>query len=431
LAGRALLICAVLAAVPLSGSPGWASTDPGLDKQWGTRIIGAPEAWASGTGRGIVIATVDSGVDLDHEDLRGQILQGKDYVDGDSDPQDGFGHGTHVAGIASAVAGNGRGVAGVAPGAKILPVRVFDDDGEAQEDFAAPIRWATDHGADVINLSAGTVTQGLGQDEALFGPEFRRSIEYAWSKGVIVVVAAGNDFLLSSGYADHSAIVVSATNRRDGKPDFSSGVGNAKWGMAAPGGSSTTDRIEDDIYSTYTGNGYKYLRGTSMAAPHVAGAAAVLRGLGLSPQRTVERLLSTAKDVGSKGNDSTFGHGRLDLASAVAGLKAGTKQPAGSPASTVAGTSSGPAAGEGGAAENGGAAEDRGAAITAEGSIESGDQERSRPARTLSSTGDDQPFAGETRDKDRSQLPGIIAAAVVLAAVASGWGWYAHVRRRR
>lgn len=143
-----------------------------------------------------------------------------------------------------------------------------------------------------------------------------------------MVLAAGNDYLLQSGYADIPAIVVAASDRNDRKPDFSSGVGEAKWGMAAPGGGSTTDPISDDIYSTYYESGqqnsYAYLRGTSMAAPHVSGAAAVLRGMGLSAQQTVERLLSTAKDIGPEGRDTTFGYGRLDLAAAVGGPASGS-----------------------------------------------------------------------------------------------------------
>lgn len=318
-------------------TPAWSSGDLFFDKQWAMEIIGAPEAWSKGTGEGVVIATVDSGVDLEHEDLRSQILHGKgmDFVGGDNLPQGGNGHGTHVAGIAAGATGNGKGIASVAPGAKILPVRVFDDDGFAHTTLDTAIEWAAEHGADVINVSAGTLTKGVGEDETLFGPEFRQSIEHAWSKGVIVVLAAGNDFFLQSGYADIPAIVVAATDRHDRKPDFSSGVGEAKWGMAAPGGSSTTDRISDDIYSTYyergKQNSYDYLRGTSMAAPFVSGAAAVLRGMGLGPRETVDRLLSTAKDLGPEGRDPTFGYGRLDLAAAV-----GLPTPSGDP--SAAGT---------------------------------------------------------------------------------------------
>ncbi|HYH27843.1 MAG TPA: S8 family serine peptidase, partial [Actinomycetota bacterium] len=132
-------------------------------------------------------------------------------------------------------------------------------------------------------------------------------------------VAAGNDFVLSSGYADEPTLVVSATDRRDAKPSYSSGVGGARWGIAAPGGAGGTAPREDDVFSTYP-DGYAYMAGTSMAAPHVAGAVALLRSAGLSPQRTVDRLLSTAKDIGPPGRDSTFGAGRLNAGAALRGL---------------------------------------------------------------------------------------------------------------
>lgn len=319
---RALALA--LLSVLLIPSAASAAADPHRPSQWGLQTIGAPEAWRVGRGRGVVIAVVDTGVDLRHEDLAGRLLPGRDFVDDDGDPQDEHGHGTHVAGVAAATAGNGRGVAGVAPGARILPVRVLDEDGAgSSRDVARGIRWAVDRGARVVNLSLGD----LGQP--LFGPAFDDAIAYAWSHGAVPVVAAGNEFLLSSGYSDQNALVVSATDRNDRKPAYSSGVGGAKWGMAAPGGAGgPTAHDEEDVLSTYWApgrrNAYAYLAGTSMAAPHVAGAAAILLGLGLSPRETVQRLLTTARDVGSQGRDRTFGHGRLDAAAATAGLGGGS-----------------------------------------------------------------------------------------------------------
>ena len=293
-------------------APAAATGDPLRGRQWGLVTVGAPAAWKAARGSGVVIAVVDSGVDLRHEDLRGTLTRGHDFVDGDDRPQDEEGHGTHVAGIAAAAAGNGRGVAGVAPLARIMPVRVLDESGSGS---------AADVGADVINLSLGDLAQPL------FGPAFSEALDEAWSRGVIPVVAAGNEFLLSSGYAKEPALVVSATDPHDGKPGYSSGVGSAKWGMAAPGGAgSAAARPQDDVLSTYwrsgSRNAYAYLAGTSMAAPHVAGAAAVLRSLGLTHQETVDRLLGTARDLGPNGRDATYGHGRLDLAAAVRGLSA-------------------------------------------------------------------------------------------------------------
>lgn len=171
---------------------------------------------------------------------------------------------------------------------------------------------AVKRGAKVINLSLGDV------DAPVFGPGFAGALEYAWSRGAIPVVAAGNSYILSSGYEDNSALVVTATDDDDQSPDYASPVGDAKWGIAAPGGGGNFTG-GPRIYSTLP-NGYGNMSGTSMAAPHVAGAAAILLSLGLTSQQTVDRLLSTAKDIGRSGTDDVFGHGRLDLAAAVAGL---------------------------------------------------------------------------------------------------------------
>jgi serine protease len=328
---RAGRVAAVLAAATLvlafTPLPAQAAGDPDLPKQWGMAIVGAPTAWNQGkTGTGITIAIVDTGVDLAHSEFvkPNRLLPGINLVTPGMPPQDDSGHGTHVAGIAAAAL-NGMGVAGVAPDARILPVKVLDSTGSAVSagtDGASSIdrgiRWAADQGAQVINLSIS------GGGQSVLGPSTADAVAYAWSKGSICVFSAGNTYVLGSGFADQNALVVSATDRRDSKPDYSNGVGAAKWGIAAPGGGGTFAPLQDLIWSTYWDgshpNDYAYDSGTSMAAPHVAGAAAVLRSLGLTPQQTVDRLLSTAKDIGPAGRDDTFGYGRLDVAKAVAGL---------------------------------------------------------------------------------------------------------------
>ncbi|MGH2819177.1 MAG: S8 family serine peptidase, partial [Actinomycetota bacterium] len=146
--------------------------------------IGAEPAWSMGTGNGVVIAVVDTGVDLAHEDLAvpGKLVQGHDFEDRDSNPQDQHGHGTHVAGIAAAATNNGKGVAGTAPSAKIMSVRVLNALGVGvsitlieRQRAAEGIRWAVDHGASVVNLSLGPIAgQGPGSDMA-------EAIAYAWS----------------------------------------------------------------------------------------------------------------------------------------------------------------------------------------------------------------------------------------------------------
>jgi serine protease len=315
----AALACALVAVIGVGGAPAHARSvnDPALARQWGLAKIGASAAWDTATGAGTTIAVIDSGVDLTHEDLAAKLLPGKDYT-GLGSVQDDCGHGSHVSGIAAASTNNGKGVAGVAPDAKILPVKVLATSGGRcagnTSDIQDGIRWATDQGATVINLSLGSDIQFLT------GSGLGDSLSYAWSKGAIPVVAAGNSSLFGSGYSNESAIIVTASGFADDSPSYSSTTGGAKWAMSAPGGDGTGD--DHDILSAYyeagRTNDYALLAGTSMATPHVAGAAAVLRSMGLTPQQTVDRLLSTATDLGTKGKDNLFGSGRLDLAKAVA-----------------------------------------------------------------------------------------------------------------
>lgn len=327
--------------------PARAANDPGSSRQWNIPLIGADSAWSVGTGKGITIAVVDTGAHLAHEDLSARLVPGRNFVTPNAQPQDDNGHGTHVAGIAAATANNGLGVVGVAPAARIMPVKVLKADGSGTyTNAAAGIRWAVDNGAHVVNLSLGsTVAKLSGTPEV-----FVDAIRYAWGKGVLCVVTAGNDFVLSSEFKNEDAIVVSATTRHDEAALYSNGVGEAKWALAAPGGSGGVDPIED-VYSTYWPHSggpfsfglYEYLSGTSMAAPHVAGAVAVLRSLGLTPLQTVERLRTTAKDLGGKGRDGLYGDGRIDVAKAVAGLA-----PAGGGGTGSAGTGGGGGGGGGG-----------------------------------------------------------------------------------
>jgi len=295
--------------------------DPYASRQWGMALIGAPAAWTRSVGRGVVVAIVDTGIDLHHEDLpasRLVVLPGANFITPAQLPQDDQGHGTHVAGIVGAETGNGVGVESVAPGARLMPVKVLDSGGSSQGNSVEDgIRFAADHGAQVINVSIGVELV-----QPVTGPGFESAIEYAWSKGAVPVVAAGNNYngsVLGSGYSpDTHAIVVAATDRNDAPATYSSGSNGARWGMAAPGGADPNfNPQEDTIFSTYwragQSNQYEYDAGTSMAAPHVAGAVADLLALGLTPQQAVDRLLATAK----KGLDPSLGAGRLDVAAAV------------------------------------------------------------------------------------------------------------------
>jgi serine protease len=331
--------------------------------QWGLERIGAPDAWATATGDGVTIAIVDSGADLAHEDLADRITAQVSCIGAAGDPagctgsaQDDNGHGTHVAGIAAAATGNGRGVAGVAPDADLMIVRVLADvctdladrtsctaTGTAG-DVVAGIRWAVDNGADVINLSLGGGATTNGAACA-----FCDAVSEAWDAGAIPVIAAGNDVVLPDGFADEPAVVVAATTRDDERSSYSgegSGLlAEARWPVAAPGGEGETDPGDcatggrpQGILSTYWAPGesdqYACLAGTSMAAPHVSGALAVLLSQGRSPDDAVDQLLATAVDLGPTGRDGTFGEGRIDLAAAVATPVTSTTAPR-SPATTT------------------------------------------------------------------------------------------------
>jgi len=334
---------------PAAGAP--AVNDPVFEQglQWGLSRVGAPEAWARSTGAGVTIAIVDSGADLGHQDLASKIAGQVSCIGANGDPtrctgsaQDDNGHGTHVSGIAAASTDNGLGVAGMAPSAKLLVVRVLANDCSSSGctatgtsgDVAAGIRWAVDHGARVVNLSLGG-----GAIQSALGCSFCEAIDYAWSKGAIAVIAAGNDSVLPSGFADEPAVIVTATDRDDRRASYSNTSSDvvrvARWPVAAPGGEAETQDADcgtggkpRGILSTYWQAGrtiqYACLAGTSMAAPHVSGALALLLSLGYSPQAAIERLLATAEDLGAPGRDDSFGYGRINVARAAGSGPAGT-----------------------------------------------------------------------------------------------------------
>ena len=323
------------------GIPARASNDGGFPQQWNLHAIGAEKAWETGTGAGRTIAVVDTGVDLQHADLQGKLLPGRNFVDEGSPAQDAHGHGTHVAGIAAALTDNRAGVAGTAPDARILPVKVLRGSGqETGDNIPIGIKWAVDNGATVVNVSLsiyrGASVGGGFIGVPVSGQELANAVRYAWARGVICVIAAGNDDGFVSTFSNEPALVVGATDKADNRASYSSKVGAAKWGMVAPGGSGAEgqEHATENVLSTWLGNAYAWAAGTSMAAPHVAAAAAILRERGLNPQQTVDKLLATAKDLGASGADTVYGHGRLDLAKAVAGLPPAPKAGGAGPGST-------------------------------------------------------------------------------------------------
>jgi subtilisin family serine protease len=276
----------------------------------------------------VTIAIIDTGTDLSHPDLApkiwfkpGEILgngldddangyvddwQGWDFVNDDNDPMDDHGHGTHVSGIAAAASNNGTGIAGVSWGAQIMPLKVLASSGQGTEsDVAAAVVYAADNGARVINLS-------LGGSCPL--PAIEAAINYAYSEGAVIVAAAGNTgaagVLCPAAYA--GAIAVAATDANNNRAGFSN-YGSAV-DMAAPG---------VGIYSTYwssqAGSTYGFLSGTSMAAPHVAGVAALLASLPQfdTPDKIRLALESTVLDLGPVCRDIYYGEGLVQAFAAL------------------------------------------------------------------------------------------------------------------
>lgn len=278
----------------------WRPNDTFVSQQWSLDTLGAPAAWELARGAGVTIGVLDTGVDYIHPDLAGRVDKGRDFVDSDNDPMDVQGHGTHVAGIAAATADDRFGVAGLAPEARILAVRVLDDEGAGNySQVANGIVFAADRGADVINLSLG----GPEQSELL-----RAALDYAAARGVIVTCATGNDSAASIGYPARydSCIAVGATDIADEHASFSNT--GAGIDLVAPG---------VQVLSSVMGGSHDSWDGTSMASPQVAGVAALLRSQGLGRRAIDDTMSATARDLGKAGADTTFGAGRVDAAAAV------------------------------------------------------------------------------------------------------------------
>lgn len=307
--------------------------DPMFTQQWGLTRIRAHEAWPTVTGAGITIAVVDSGVDLTHPDLAANVDVDRDmdFVDGKADTdgaQDTSGHGTHVAGIAAAVTNNGIGVAGVAPHARILPVRVLGPEENRTARIAAGIRYAADSGAHVINLSLSYSPPGHIDSITGAMRPVHEAISYALDKGSVVVASSGNESLplCAEPAAVNGVLCVGAVDRSE-RPAYYTNFESrrSKRYLVAPGGDQSIS-CANDILSTYlrgaervcsSVDGFESDAGTSMAAGFVAGAAALLAEKGLKNTAIVDCLLSSTDDLGPPGRDPIFGHGRLNAFNAV------------------------------------------------------------------------------------------------------------------
>ena len=320
LPGRTALVAAalranpaVLAVVPdarmslLDWPDDAAPSDPLFAAQDDLDQIHVPDAWHTTVGDpSVVVAVIDSGVDLTHPDLDGvAVVAPRNVVYNSSDVTDQVGHGTHVSGTILAETDNGEGVAGIAPASTLMPIKVADVDGFLSfSDVLDAVDWARENGADIINMSLGG--ELTPEQVALAQPTFTT----ARAAGILMVAAAGNDATTFRMYpASFNGVVsVSAVDGNDEIADFSN-TGRAI-DIAAPG---------VDLLSTVPDGGYDRYSGTSMAAPHVTGVAALTLAArpGLAVDELEAVLRASALDLGEPGHDTTYGDGRVDAAAAL------------------------------------------------------------------------------------------------------------------
>jgi subtilisin family serine protease len=386
-AGLATMGLATLGFATLGLSPLPAHADAVRAAQWQLSALDAPAAWSRSTGAGVVVAVLDSGVDADHPDLAGHVLSGADFVDGTTDGRtDPVGHGTAVAGLIAGRADDSAGVEGIAPDAEILPVRVLDAQNKYADaaTVAEGLRWAVDHGAGVVNVSLGG---------AIRSDTLAAAIGYAYAHDVVVVACTGNkaaDEPTDVWYPAREPGVVAVAGLAPidpatpdpatpdpatpdpARPDSAtpdSAADSPAAGSAAPGSGVTLwsggltgpytvlTAPAVDLLAAKPG-GYWQVQGTSFAAPLVAGVAALIRARwpGMDAANVVNRLISTADDLGPAGRDPLYGYGEVDPVRALTatGIRSVTRNPLLAAAATEPAAASAPAAaGAGGPAADG------------------------------------------------------------------------------
>lgn len=311
--------------------------DPSFSQMGWPQKISAPVAWDKTTGSSsIIVAVLDTGVDVGHPDLASNITVGYDFANNDSNPQDDIGHGTHVGGTIGAIGDNGLGVVGVSWNVKIMPVKVCAPSGCQGADTFKGIEYAADHGARVINMSLGTQAPYV-EPCSPAGP-YQAVINYAISKGVTVVVSAGNDNRNISSVSPASCLgvlVVGATNANDTRASFSN-FGSVK--IAAPGvgilatflrGVSMDSSCGDSNFGS-SSDGVGYCSGTSMSSPIVAGAAGLLLSYNpsLAPDQVKDCLIQNGDAITT---DKPIGGVRVNIAKAIDNCSTGSPLPTATP----------------------------------------------------------------------------------------------------
>ncbi|MGQ9488886.1 MAG: S8 family serine peptidase [Armatimonadota bacterium] len=305
--------------------------DPRYGEQWGLEMINMPRAWVFQKGKAnVIVAVVDTGVDMNHPDLKGRLLPGRDTADQDNDPNPpgndlDAGHGTHVAGIVGATTNNGIGIAGVTwEGVQILPVKASPNSGIGafpQDALIRAVQFCIDQKANVVNMSLGGPSVSDTPDMA---DPLSQLIISATQQGIVFVMAAGNSYLEGNppfypanlASVSDMVLAVAAVGPRREHAVYSEARPYTT--VAAPGGNGMATGIEtDDILSTLPGGNYAYDMGTSMAAPHAAGAVAILLSQGVKPAEVKKLLQDTAAADGRSVPNPEFGYGIIDVYNAI------------------------------------------------------------------------------------------------------------------
>jgi subtilisin family serine protease len=292
--------------------------DPLYSQMYGLSRINAPGAWDLTTGSSsVIVAVIDTGIDLNHADLAGRIISGQDFVDNDFVPQDGNGHGTHVSGTIAAAGNNGSGTTGINWDTRILAIRVLDSNGDGTlSAVASGIDYARLNGASIINLSLG------GDSDSTI---LRDAVENANDAGIFISIAAGNESNNNNTTGSYPAnynltgtVSVAATDENDNLAYFSN-FGSTTVHLGAPGVS-----IVSTVPSFVAGSGYSSFSGTSMAAPHVAGVAALMKSLNpnLTGSQIKGTMLANVDLVGALSGKTITG-GRLNAYRAALAVQNG------------------------------------------------------------------------------------------------------------